>query len=146
VIRRCLNPIAVLVLRTIAEGNPSCLRHPTNPRSGNSSLFTTIPRLIRCIYRPRPIRASLAHSLIQQDLPRLTICMAKSTKSNDGMKSEAAIMSASAGTKRKRSQPKFYAVRVGRTRGIYHTWDDCKAQTHGFKDAKCKTSSNYVKP
>ncbi|KAJ2499070.1 hypothetical protein GGH96_003803 [Coemansia sp. RSA 1972] len=35
------------------------------------------------------------------------------------------------------STPKgyYYAVRVGRTPGIYRTWDDCKAMTHGFQGA-----------
>jgi len=35
--------------------------------------------------------------------------------------------------KRKRSAPKFYAVREGRVPGIYHSWEDCKAQTDGMK-------------
>jgi hypothetical protein len=39
--------------------------------------------------------------------------------------------------KRKRASPKFYAVRVGRTPGIYHSWEDCKAQTDGTK-AECE--------
>lgn len=26
----------------------------------------------------------------------------------------------------------FYAVARGRTVGVYHTWDDCKAQVDGF--------------
>lgn len=42
--------------------------------------------------------------------------------------------------KRKRSAPKFYAVREGRVPGIYHSWEDCKAQTDGMK-ASCKTTS-----
>ncbi|KAL5116689.1 hypothetical protein ACEQ8H_005438 [Pleosporales sp. CAS-2024a] len=35
--------------------------------------------------------------------------------------------------KRKSSPAKFYAVKVGRQPGIYHSWDDCKAQTHGMR-------------
>ena len=34
---------------------------------------------------------------------------------------------------------KFYAVRVGRTPGIYNSWDDCKAQTDGFPNATYKS-------
>ena len=34
---------------------------------------------------------------------------------------------------------KFYAVRVGRTPGIYNSWDDCKAQTDGFSGAVYKS-------
>lgn len=46
--------------------------------------------------------------------------------------------SASNGTKRKRStEPKFYAVRVGYQPGVYHTWRDCLEQVKGFKKAMC---------
>ena len=34
---------------------------------------------------------------------------------------------------------KFYAVRVGRTPGIYGSWDDCKAQVDGVKGAEYKS-------
>ena len=45
---------------------------------------------------------------------------------------------ASTGVKRKRgSEPKFYAVRLGRTPGVYHSWSDCLAQVTGFKNATC---------
>lgn len=33
---------------------------------------------------------------------------------------------------------KYYAVRVGRTPGIYHTWDECKREVEGFKGAQYK--------
>lgn len=33
---------------------------------------------------------------------------------------------------------KFYAVKVGKTPGIYNSWDDCKAQTEGFSGAVYK--------
>lgn len=33
---------------------------------------------------------------------------------------------------------KFYAVRIGRSPGIYPTWDECKAQIHGFANASYK--------
>ncbi len=32
----------------------------------------------------------------------------------------------------------FYAVLRGREPGIYKTWDDCRAQVNGFKEAKYK--------
>ncbi|KAJ9641897.1 hypothetical protein H2199_005111 [Coniosporium tulheliwenetii] len=55
------------------------------------------------------------------------------TKSN-------ASTTASSGTKRKRDAgPKFYAVRVGHTPGIYHSWADCMAQIKGFKNASFKS-------
>ena len=34
---------------------------------------------------------------------------------------------------------KFYAVRVGRNKGIYNTWADCKKQIDKFKGAKYKS-------
>lgn len=34
---------------------------------------------------------------------------------------------------------KYYAVRKGRTPGIYHSWEECKAQVHGFKEAAYKS-------
>lgn len=33
---------------------------------------------------------------------------------------------------------KYYAVRIGKTPGIYYTWDDCKAQVEGYKGAVYK--------
>ena len=36
------------------------------------------------------------------------------------------------------TQQKFYVVWVGKTPGIYNTWDECKEQTSGFKGAKFK--------
>lgn len=34
---------------------------------------------------------------------------------------------------------KYYAVRVGKTPGIYLTWDDCKAMIHGYPGAVYKS-------
>ena len=34
---------------------------------------------------------------------------------------------------------KVYAVRVGKSRGIFDTWDECKAMVHGFKGAEYKS-------
>ena len=36
---------------------------------------------------------------------------------------------------------KFYAVRVGKTPGIYDNWDICKEMVHGFKNAQYKSFS-----
>jgi len=47
---------------------------------------------------------------------------------------------ASAGTKRKRdTQPKFYAVRVGKEPGVYHTWLECLDQVRGFPKSVFKS-------
>lgn len=34
---------------------------------------------------------------------------------------------------------KFYAVRKGKKTGIFHSWDICKAQVHGFSGAEYKS-------
>ena len=34
---------------------------------------------------------------------------------------------------------KYYAVRKGRTPGIYKSWEECKAQVHGFNEAAYKS-------
>lgn len=36
---------------------------------------------------------------------------------------------------------KYYAVRIGRNPGIYHTWDECKREAMGFKGASFKKFS-----
>eukprot|EP01060_Flectonema_neradi_P033104 TRINITY_DN5452_c0_g1_i2.p1 TRINITY_DN5452_c0_g1~~TRINITY_DN5452_c0_g1_i2.p1 ORF type:complete len:286 (+),score=31.17 TRINITY_DN5452_c0_g1_i2:40-897(+) len=37
------------------------------------------------------------------------------------------------------SGTKFYAVAIGRTTGVFRSWDECKAQVHKFKSAKYKS-------
>ncbi|KAH7411842.1 ribonuclease H-like domain-containing protein [Phaeosphaeria sp. MPI-PUGE-AT-0046c] len=49
------------------------------------------------------------------------------------MAGTASVTSNTSSGKRKRGSPKFYAVRVGRVPGIYHSWEDCKAQTDGVQ-------------
>ncbi|KAK3706475.1 hypothetical protein LTR37_012685 [Vermiconidia calcicola] len=54
---------------------------------------------------------------------------------------------APAGTKRKReSKPslKFYAVRVGKEPGIYHTWKECLDQVRGFPKAAFKSFTSLT--
>lgn len=36
-------------------------------------------------------------------------------------------------------QQKYYVVWVGRTSGIFNTWEECKAQVHGYEGAKYKS-------
>ena len=38
---------------------------------------------------------------------------------------------------------KFYAVKKGKTPGIYLNWEDCKAQVEGFTGAKYKSFKTY---
>lgn len=37
----------------------------------------------------------------------------------------------------------YYGVAVGRVPGVYKTWDECKNQTDGYKNAKFKKFKNY---
>jgi ribonuclease HI len=47
---------------------------------------------------------------------------------------------ASTGSKRKRDgQVKFYAVRIGKEPGVYHTWDECLNQVRGYPKATFKS-------
>ena len=39
---------------------------------------------------------------------------------------------------------KYYAVRVGKTPGIYLTWDDCKSMVDGYPGAKYKSFGNLA--
>lgn len=39
---------------------------------------------------------------------------------------------------------KYYAVRVGKTPGIYLTWEDCKAMVDGYPGAKYKSFSSIA--
>jgi ribonuclease HI len=41
--------------------------------------------------------------------------------------------------KRSSSKSKVYAVAVGRQPGIYHTWDECKDQVHGYPKSVYKS-------
>ena len=41
-------------------------------------------------------------------------------------------------SKHRKSKNSAYAVRLGRTPGIYTTWDECKEQVHKFKGAEYK--------
>ena len=55
--------------------------------------------------------------------------------------------SSSHGTKRKRAtDPKFYAVRVGNHPGIYHSWKECLEQVKGFRNATCELSISQAMP
>jgi len=57
----------------------------------------------------------------------------------DDMGDAKSVTSNTSSGKRKRNAgPAFYAVRVGRTPGVYYSWSDCEAQTKGMK-AECKS-------
>jgi ribonuclease HI len=55
-------------------------------------------------------------------------------------------MSSASSAKRKRpAGTAFYAVKVGRTPGVYHSWDDTKRQTEGVR-AVCKSTYAVALP
>lgn len=59
----------------------------------------------------------------------------------------ASIPTATTGTKRKRdskSALKFYAVRVGKDPGIYHTWAECLDQVRGYPKAAFKSFTSLT--
>lgn len=59
----------------------------------------------------------------------------------DDMGDAKSVASTTSSGKRKRNAgPAFYAVRVGRTPGIYYSWSDCEAQIKGMK-AECRQSN-----
>jgi ribonuclease HI len=39
---------------------------------------------------------------------------------------------------------KYYAVKSGRSTGIFETWEECKEQVDGFEGAEYKSFSNYL--
>lgn len=70
--------------------------------------------------------------------------IAQANKGPVSAKSTSPISVAStAGTKRKRGEPKFYSVQVGHNPGIYYNWADCLEQVKGFKKATCEYSRTW---
>ena len=41
------------------------------------------------------------------------------------------------------SKKKYYAVKIGRSTGIFDTWEDCKKEIEGYSGAIYKSFSNY---
>lgn len=48
--------------------------------------------------------------------------------------------------KRKPGEERFYAVRSGRTPGIYTTWQETREQIDGFAGAVCKFQLTHTSP
>ena len=66
--------------------------------------------------------------------------LAGGEEADDIMGDKKSVASTASSGKRKRSTgPAFYAVRVGRTPGIYYSWSDCEAQIRGV-EADCRLS------
>lgn len=56
--------------------------------------------------------------------------------------SENSAPLASTNMPKRKKGPKFYAVAVGRSTGIYNTWDECQSQVKGYSNARFKSFSN----
>jgi ribonuclease HI len=52
------------------------------------------------------------------------------------MEDSKSVSSASSSKKRKRDSPKYYAVRLGRKPGVYHTYEEVEDQVKGFAGAE----------
>lgn len=69
-------------------------------------------------------------------------------ESSNGAHDTNSPPSNSAGNKRKREskapQLKFYAVRIGKSPGIYHSWPDCLEQVKGFPKAVFKSFTSLT--
>ena len=112
-------PLDIVSLRDCAFLIVNCLRILWRSR-----LIECLTYLHRARFSPKKIVPLITHRIMDD---------AASIES-----ASAAGTTASAGTKRKRAtEPKFYAVRVGNRPGIYHTWADCLEQVKGFKKATC---------
>lgn len=71
-------------------------------------------------------------------LPPLLVTMSSNTKKRPLVSSSSQVP----GAKKRKTDPamqKFYAVRIGMRPGVYRTWDECQAQTAGFKGASYKS-------
>ncbi len=55
------------------------------------------------------------------------------------VKRESAAASTSSSSPRARRGEKFYAVRVGRSTGIFLTWGECQEAVHGYRAAEFKS-------
>lgn len=127
----------------------SAVRYSRNPRL--SLIGSCVSRWNASIARPVFTVASHQASGLDTDMAALDHPTSWDDFSMPAGIEEAAFMSnhakpaspssttSSAGTKRKRAtDPKFYAVRVGYHPGIYHSWSDCLAEVTGFKNATCE--------
>jgi len=147
--------VALRTLSSVASGLPSrrlCGRRISSNlglynkhRDVSQSALSTFQR-----YRAASFNAGMATLEHLTTLSELSIPAgveeALSVTSNLKPGSPASTTS-SAGTKRKRAtEPKFYAVRVGYHPGIYHSWAECLAEVTGFKNATCESDCHaYVR-
>jgi hypothetical protein len=74
---------------------------------------------------------------------QLTAEALKAAGPSDDVKSEKSAKTGTSSLKRKRGNDhKFYAVKVGKTPEIYHSWADCIDQVKGFPGAVCMYSDS----
>lgn len=62
----------------------------------------------------------------------------KSAATTNSLRISPAASAPAIGMKRKRTNDqKFYAVREGKSPGIYNTWEECLSQVKGHRGALC---------
>lgn len=92
--------------------------------------------------RPLPARTAqkLTHVISRLGAPT-ALGMSSAAK-----KRQLSSASGSAPQKKRKTDPnmqKYYAVRAGMRPGVYLTWDECQAQTTGYKGASCEFFSLF---
>jgi len=68
--------------------------------------------------------------------------VAEEAEDNEMGDAKSAMSNASSGKRKRTTGPAFYAVKVGRTPGLYYSWPDCEAQIRGTK-AECKLPDKF---
>ena len=88
--------------------------------------------------RPALLRSPLHHVTARH--ARRTPALGMSSSATRKRPLASAATSAAPQKKRKGdpSAQKYYAVRAGMRPGVYLSWDECQAQTTGYKGASCE--------
>lgn len=90
--------------------------------------------------RPLPARTA-------QKLTHFTLRLGAHTAHGMSSAAKKRQLSSAAGPQKKRKTDpnlqKYYAVRAGMRPGVYLTWDECQAQTTGYKGASCEFSLSF---
>lgn len=69
--------------------------------------------------------------------------LAEPEEDDDMGDAKSATSTTSSGKRKRTAGPAFYAVRVGRTPGVYYSWADCEAQIRGTK-SECELPHQQI--
>ncbi|KAK2616074.1 hypothetical protein N8I77_002783 [Diaporthe amygdali] len=99
----------------------------------------TAPPQLSASITPFAARRSVNGLLLQQSTPaKRTINGLSSALTSSASTIPISGVDSSSGTST------FYAVARGRQSGVYHTWDECRAQVDGFSDARYKKFETFA--